>query len=191
MPVRSGCPLGDKKFPIRVFMRKIKLRQSNPIIVLLLVLITFGIYLLYWGKYLANTLNQIAKSEIVKISILEKIFTIILATYLLIFGFLMLIGPLSFNSVYEGTTTILSIIFYIGFMLALLWTVGIISYFCFINLKIDSMLKASNDKLYSPYLSIFITIIFFFLFFLFVPFTQYKMNQLIKVSSMKNEIIIT
>jgi uncharacterized membrane protein len=167
-----------------------QLKQINPIVAFLFVFITFGVYLLYWGQYLADNLNQITESKIVDKSKLKKLFTIIFVTFLVIFGVLMTIGPVSFSNVNEGTATIITIIFYIGFTLASLWIAGIIYYFCYINYKIDRLLEANNAKFTSPFLSICITIIFFFIFFLFVPFTQYKMNSLIKISSMKKEIPI-
>ncbi len=147
-----------------------QLKQINPVVAFLFVFITFGVYLLYWGQYLADNLNQITESKIVDKSILKKLFTIIFVTFLVIFGVLLTIGPVSFSNVTEGTATTITVIFYIGFALASLWIVGIIYYFCYISYKIDRLLEANNAKLTSPCLSILITIIFFFYIFLICSF---------------------
>ncbi len=156
------------------------LKPVNPIVAFLLTVVTLGIYLLYWAPYLADNLNQISESNVVNKAKWKQFLISVLIPFLAIFVSLMILVPVSWGGVSEAAKTTIFIIFCSGFALVVIWNVSIVGYFCFINYKIDRLLQSNHRQFTLPWVSVFITVISFFEYFLFVAFTQYKMNLLIK-----------
>ncbi len=153
-------------------------KTKNPLGVYLFYWLTSGLYAFYWILYILENLNHINGSPILDVSKVRRIIGVLLFTYLGSFILFLIIVWSGNNQVAES---ILPVLFPVTIISGSSLLIGLIIFVCFINYQIDVIKERLFQEYTTPVLSLITTILLFVLYFLFIPFTQYKLNTLINL----------
>jgi hypothetical protein len=149
-----------------------------------------GLYILKWGPYIIENINTIKGTDYVNLSKVKKIVIALVSIYIIIFLFFMLIGPVSFPSISKTSQFILKLLFVSMGVIAVIWNLGIILFYGFVNYQIDKIAINEFNQKAIPFISVIIAILLLPIYLLAVPYTQYKLNRIIKLYQRKEDIEI-
>ncbi|MFO7891838.1 MAG: hypothetical protein R6V04_16045 [bacterium] len=162
------------------------IKFQNPLKVYIFHIFSMFLYFFKWGFYIISCLNKISTKEIININKIKKILIFMFSLYLIIFLFFMISGPISYYNISQSLKIIFDILTIIMIAISILWFIGIVLFFGFVNYQIDRISSFRFGLKTNPILSSLIAVLLFPIFLLNVPYTQYKLNKLIKIQY-KNE----